>query len=633
MRAAFMNAGTVHLALLGFGAIALAGVPLLGDDPSKVVGSKHDLSVTGGGPVRSDSSQACVFCHGSHLPEGSMSAGQTPLWNRDLPVQVYPAYVSSTLDAKATEGAAGSTQLCMSCHDGTIAPGQTLTRGAVPTRGSMESRNMSSAGRSLAKDHPVGITPRDDGQLHPGLFQMAATTADSDVRLRDGRIECITCHTPHEPARDPLQPSFLARSNRDGELCLACHDPSRPQPNTLSGWRVSAHATVSNTVPSNGPWPAYGSVASNACSSCHVTHARSGTIGARNLRAREEEGCLSCHGGENVLPAIANVRQDLSRTYAHPTLAVSGVHDPVGDGAPVSADRHAECADCHNPHAAGGPAGVNPPSVSSALQGATGYNGFAAVVPAVSQYEVCYKCHADSPNKPQVTTGAGRFGWTVRRQSDQFVSDPSNTRLEFESTVSRHNVSSPRGGAGGSGDVPSLRQAIRLPNGTTGRSLAVGTSIYCTDCHNNSAARAFGGSGSNGPHGSENEHLLVLPYPVNTALVAPGSLMNEVNSNYPLCNMCHFVDRSESPNAVLNDGTFGEHEKHVRGAGLSCSNCHDGHGIQGGTLNGNRALINFDLDRVAPLPGRAYPEFNSRGLRKGACYLSCHDKAHDGLSY
>lgn len=613
--------------------LLLAVLGAQADDPAAVVGSKHDLSTSGTGPVKSSVSDACVFCHGSHLP--ASSAAQTPLWNKNLPGVTYDVYSSTTYNVAPGSFSSNTSKLCLSCHDGTIAPGMTLTRPNIITSGGMKGRKMGQA--DLTQEHPVGIQPVDDGQLASSLFQNPPVSSDSAVQLRNGRVECITCHTPHEPARDTIAENFLVRSNSDGALCLACHDPGRPQPNDLHQWELSAHATAPHATPSQSKFGSYGTVAANACENCHVSHAGTGPPTARLLRAREEKTCLICHEGASLSPSVPDIGRELTKIYTHPTATVGGVHDPASDGVPVANNRHAECSDCHNPHAAGFPGTTVPPQVSSALQGTSGFDGTVALHPAVNEYEVCFKCHADSPNKPQATLGYGTYGRTSRRQTDQVAPDPFNVRLEFESAVSRHNVSNPRGGTGSNNLVPSLRPSVRLPHSGAGRALDTSSYIACTDCHSNDAARKFGGAGPNGPHGSRNEHLLTQPYPMNSPPPFPGGNIGGVNYvsgavTYPLCNLCHYIDRGGNANAILNDGTF-KHDVHVRGADVSCATCHDPHGIQGGNLTNNPSLINFDLSIVGPSSFNQGPRYEQTSINSGSCYLTCHGKDHNPLSY
>src|SRR5215471_15264493 len=45
-----------------------------------ILGTKHDLSVSGPGPIKAVSeSEVCLFCHAPHN-----GTGETPLWNHDM---------------------------------------------------------------------------------------------------------------------------------------------------------------------------------------------------------------------------------------------------------------------------------------------------------------------------------------------------------------------------------------------------------------------------------------------------------------------------------------------------------------------------------------------------------------------
>lgn len=593
---------------------------------SAVLTSKHNLSVTGPGPVTSQAQDACIFCHTPH----TSYSDEKPLWNHTLSLQTYNTYTSSTYDAGAAAPSAGVSKLCLSCHDGTIALGQTVSAGLIPTAGSM--RPAAVLGTNLTNDHPLAIQPVNDGQLALGLFQSPPISNDPAVRLPSGRIECMSCHDPHTQGNDAAAQKFLVRSNGGGAICLACHDPSRPQPNALNGWLNGAHSTAANTVPTTSSFGPYGSVNTNACGSCHLAHNTGTASAARLLRASEESACSPCHSGTNVTPALRNVLVEFSKVYAHPATTLSGLHDPAENAFPLNSSRHAECADCHNSHAANASGGAAvAPGVPAALLGAGGYNGASPLRPASNEYEICYKCHADSTNKPQNSAGYNVYGRTPRRVTNSAVADPYNLRLKFASAVSRHNVSSPRQRT--STQVPSLRLNMLNLDGSPGRSLGPGTYIYCTDCHSNDQARKSNGTGPNGPHGSLRAHLLERRYDLEVPPAVPGgdspgvNYISGVNGTAGICYKCHDID-----NNTLQDRSFKEHRLHIQSASSSCSTCHDPHGIHGGTATNNYNLVNFDLAIVGP-SGNGIVRFESTGTFRGRCYLSCHGKSHDPKNY
>src|SRR5262249_14435810 len=85
--------------------------------------SPHDFSATSNADKKAASAnQLCFFCHTPHRAEG-----KTPLWNRPLKPDTTPRpYSSPTLSRPAgVPQTTDSSKLCLSCHDGTVALGDT----------------------------------------------------------------------------------------------------------------------------------------------------------------------------------------------------------------------------------------------------------------------------------------------------------------------------------------------------------------------------------------------------------------------------------------------------------------------------------------------------------------------------
>ena len=602
-------------------ATCLAG-PLLAVGPAQlVIGTQHDLTVTGSGPVSSAKTDACYFCHAPHNVTGSLGA----LWDHKLSIQTYTTYTSTTYNSGTQTPSVGSSKLCLSCHDGTVAVGQTIASGLVPTSGSLTA--LDNLGSNLGTSHPVSMVPANDGQLVTTLFGTPPSTKDPTVKLVSGKIECITCHDPHVQNLDTARGMFLVRSNSAGTLCLACHDPTRAQPNQLSGWTSGSHATATNTVPTTGAFAPYGTVSADACSSCHGAHNNNSV--PRNLKAAEEAACSPCHAGTNANPAPLNIMSEFTKTYSHPTTTVSGAHDP-SETLPVNTTRHAECADCHNSHSSAAQSGTAlAPTIQAPMNGVSGYDTAGAQVPAAKEYQVCLKCHGDSTNKPATST----FGRTAPRYPQGLPAsagiiappppgDPLNIRLKFMSPIS-HNVMGY--------SVPSVTNAYLRPymlnnDGTnnTSRPLTATSAIYCSDCHSNDQARADKGTGPNGPHGSAYQHLLQMNLYQEPAGGRNGG--GNVAANYTMCNKCHIVSGTGSIAGV------GSHSQHLGGdVGAACTTCHDPHGVIGGTAATSRALMNFDTAVVTSTTS-GYG-FVPTTTGRGTCYLRCHGDTHSGRTY
>jgi predicted CXXCH cytochrome family protein len=520
-------------------------------------------------------------------------------------------------------------KLCLSCHDGTVAIGQTYSNGKIPIQGPFAAADK--FGTDLSKNHPFGFTMPavDDGEIKLSLTATPPATSDPAVNLFDNKIECVTCHDPHKPNNDTTM-QFMVRSNVGGALCTACHDTTR---GALKGWSAGKHATATNSVNAGAQLP-YSTVAVNACASCHSGHNTSGT-GARLLRGDQGTTCANCHGkSPNVSPALGNIIAEAGSTYSHPIgVPASPPHDPA-ESLPVSSSRHSECPDCHNPHAAQATTtGVaSAPNLPPSLTGVSGI-GFSGnlVNPARNESEICFKCHADSNNKPQSALYSmyGREPIRATRSTDPF-----NVRLDLNSTVARHNVVQPAR----PGISPSLRTTmLDLMGNPTGRSLLSGAYIDCADCHNNDAARASGGTAPNGPHGSKWTHILERQFQQNSippqgagANFASIPYSPGISSPYALCDKCHDLDNKLSLSGAGTDSAFGKHQIHVVRIGASCSVCHATHGVQGGTMSNNKHLVNFDTQIVAAYGTNPQPYIDTARKR---CFLVCHGVTHKGTNY
>ncbi len=549
--------------------------------------SKHDLSSSGGQEVRASGlDQVCIFCHTPHNARQDIPY----LWNRSAQTSTYTPYTSTTM--KAPEGFIGSlaqpngtSKLCLSCHDGTIALGaiQFSESSPIPFSGATSlSGRSTSLGTNLSDDHPISflyqgsIPAPDDHQLvDPATI---AFTSTSPVKLDDtGQLQCTACHDPHDNAFG----KFLVKSNQGSALCITCH--------TKSGWTAASHATSLAIWSGTGTNPlpdSSTSVAKNACGNCHQPHAA-----GRNQRLlkqfNEEDNCLPCHNG-NV--AAKNIAAELDKPYRHPVSSYTGVHDAAENYSAV-VNNHIECVDCHNPHQVNSSTAVAP-YVSGKNIGLQGIDAAGTkTTNAQKLYEICFKCHA-APLNNVITTPK------ITRQIPQL-----NTRLEFmPGNPSSHPVEA----ASTSNPIPSLLSPYTR-----------GSIIYCTDCHGSDNSTA----GANGPHGSINKHLLVANYATQDG---PAT-----TDTYAICFKCH------NQNAYISQGgstNFPQHYKHIVQENTSCATCHDPHGISAtqGTSSKNSRLINFNINVVSPYNGQLYYNYDAT---RPTCVLICHAHVHAPKGY
>lgn len=219
------------LLLLAF--VLAAGRPLHGQQ-EMVSATLHNLSVSGPGAIRSlTETEVCKFCHIPHSP-----VLPDPLWGHALS-QVQSYQVPEIHAGGAARGPApqpdGSSRLCLSCHDGTVALGDVAGepqpiqmlggQRLEPGRGGF-------LGTDLSGSHPVSFVVLDGGAepggeaTDMGVRPLSAIQTDGDVRLDgQGKMQCTSCHDPHsdryyQPGRVP---HFWVKPSIE-DVCLTCHE-------------------------------------------------------------------------------------------------------------------------------------------------------------------------------------------------------------------------------------------------------------------------------------------------------------------------------------------------------------------------------------------------------------------------
>lgn len=345
--------------LTGVALCAFVGGPAFAAKISDITNTKHNLSSSGTGPVKSGESQICVFCHTPHQANADAKA---PLWNRALSSATYTdLYESGSIDAY-TPGSApqpsGNSKLCLSCHDGTVAIGKVgvlngvaFDTGAVATPaidmtgtgvGADDKLTTTTSttgftrnlGTNLSNDHPISFTyntalASTDGELlNPATASHIGTgTPRHAIPLEVGadtenKMQCTSCHDPHIRDTDMAKNAKFLRLNRFQEsatvsspgnfatdtdqICLGCH--------SKTGWSTSAHAVdaVANEVYTDAAanlreFPTGIAVWQAGCLNCHDTHTvqgakrllREGTtdtnIPKQGGSPAQEQTCYQCH--------------------------------------------------------------------------------------------------------------------------------------------------------------------------------------------------------------------------------------------------------------------------------------------------------------------------------------------------
>lgn len=186
---------------------------------AEVQNTPHDLTYSGNTSYFTGTGQRCTFCHAVHHADSDIA----PLWNKDYE-GTYQMYTSDTIDMSIDPAPSGGSLACLSCHDGVLAMNTVINpeEFEVGTTGhgtdidpdnSLKEGIRQNIGQDLRNDHPVSVIYN---ALQDTKFK---STPDSPVSLDEGRVQCTSCHDPHNNAFN----NFLVMSNSGSNLCRACH--------------------------------------------------------------------------------------------------------------------------------------------------------------------------------------------------------------------------------------------------------------------------------------------------------------------------------------------------------------------------------------------------------------------------
>ena len=218
--------------LLSAVVLALLVLPAANADKGSVVSTVHNLSVSGPGQIRSMSeTEVCRFCH---IPHNAVVAA--PLWGHVLSKAQYdtPRLRRGRPGESPVPQPDGSSRLCLSCHDGTVALGDVAGEPRpIPMAGRdrLGPGDRGFLGTDLSGSHPVsfvlaeGALGGEEGDEDIGLRSLSQLRSDPDVKVDgEGKMQCTTCHDPHAdryyvPGKVPR---FWIKPTID-EVCTTCH--------------------------------------------------------------------------------------------------------------------------------------------------------------------------------------------------------------------------------------------------------------------------------------------------------------------------------------------------------------------------------------------------------------------------
>jgi len=533
-----------------------------------IVNTKHNLSVNGPGTYKATGeTEICKFCHTPHH-----TSTAKPLWNHSAPSTVYTLYSSSTLNATMGQPD-GTSILCLSCHDGSVALGSVTSSSTAIDFGANAyiAAGKTNLGSNLSDDHPISFPYTSALATITGQLKDPAAIVAPVALDKTGKMQCTSCHDAHDNSNG----KFLVRTNSGSALCFSCHDRNY--------WSTSSHCTstsIWNGLGTN-PWQhtSYTTVADNACENCHQPHTAGGPDRIMNYK-NEEDNCLNCHNG-NV--ATTNVQNDFTKTYRHDVYGYTGLHDPIESALMLT--KHVECVDCHNPHGANNTT-ASAPYVKGSVANVKGIDANGVAVNAATyEYEICFRCHSDNRAVSRYITRYRGIG---------------NTRLDFATTnVSYHPVE----GAGQNATMTSL-----IPP------LSTSSKVYCSDCHSSD------GGGSAGPHGSSNIAILKAAYDTTRfPMLGASWSQTDLYNHWTLCFQCHNLSTVTTIHTNISSGHFFKY--------VGCATCHDPHGYDGtlGTNGGSvtsafEKLVNFDTSVIRPNASNG----KLIDIPNRKCYFVCH---------
>jgi len=405
----------------------------------------------------------CLSCHVDHdifRPDLNVGIGQRAS-NLRVDWAIDPIPGSSGVLANSDYSSAGSGGICLSCH----------------------------AGPDCSGCHSSHLLPPNDPPMTTSFAHTFINKVDFDAATQT-----------HNYSISSFFPSDGSSFNAN---CVKCHNDDMSKGYQSSTYEFSAHASeFEKMLDTTGIVAPSSPLEEKFCFKCHstISNPNSGSnldfFGVQNMT------------NQNSL----EIETAFSRTYSHPTLTYSGRHS-MADSALSFGDtnRHAECEDCHSPHAAlqgthdgssnlisnalkgswgveptAWPAQPNPTNNGNVFAAPTSYN---TVDPAQREYQICLKCHSNYTTLP---TGARNLAEEI---------NPNN--------ASTHGIA-----AAGTNSYCNASTMFE-PWASSGVA-------WCSDCH-----RSDNPSDPEGPHGSNLEHLLVA------------TTVSSNSAGTPLCFVCH----------------------------------------------------------------------------------------------
>lgn len=448
-----------------------------------------------------------------------------------------------------------------------------------------------------------------------------------NVPLGDDRsvasLTCASCHNSHlvgtgsgpwDPARvsDPINTKAAVASTTG--FCLKCHSIYAVNPslgaNSLVPYAMSFSApgglfpgwdkgSSQFGFTSSGHYTTSGTKA--LCENCHDPH---GSNSARltawtkpatfaggvdavrdntSTAAVEENLCLQCHGnGTRGLqaPGAPDIASTIFSAFGH-NLNPTGAHSDTETISSIVTRRHAECVDCHDPHAA--QAGTHTEGLSvagPAIRGAVGVRPTWSTTQMSTpttltpvrlgsrgdepEAYLCFKCHSGTEGMPATEVRSDGSTYTPTDIAAEF--NPNNASFHNVLGVGGMKTLFNVGGVDYSWSRPADSQYLK-PGWTSDSKLT------CTDCHTSGSMAA-----AKGPHGSSVKFMIDPAYPADYRYASLD--FREPDGVWPsgqlICTKCHVFNRTQNlahGTSTLIQGPTPVHTREYMDS-IRCTSCH-----------------------------------------------------------
>jgi predicted CXXCH cytochrome family protein len=177
----------------------------------------------------------CSVCHTPHNSDTSVSVA--PLWSHaQSTASSFQMYGTNTLGVQTSTSMKatgltlnGSSKLCLSCHDGTVAIDNFRGNTNPSTSGVISAAN--NIGSDLSNDHPIGFqysaslpnpTLRDVSYTANIGSSPSKTGTIATNLLLGGSVECSSCHDVHNTFTVGTS-GMLKMAAANSTLCVTCH--------------------------------------------------------------------------------------------------------------------------------------------------------------------------------------------------------------------------------------------------------------------------------------------------------------------------------------------------------------------------------------------------------------------------